>query len=284
MKKILCICFLGYVFALSSAKAQRIYVTAFYGAATYKGDLQERIINFYHAKSVGSFGFNVEVTPRIYIKAEASLAKLTASDRYNPKNRLRNLSFSSDLEEITVTAEYNAFDLHEYNFSPFIFAGFGFVSFNPYEEQPNGARVYLSQLSTEGQGFVAGKEKYALGSWCVPLGGGFQYQISSKFRIAAQFGYRITGTDYLDDVSTSYVDKDLLQSKKGQVAVSYAYKGNLLPNGAPYPAAGTPRGNPKNKDLYLFSGCSLRYLMQAHGKRKDRKLKKDKYHMGCPTI
>jgi hypothetical protein len=284
MNRILCICFLGFVFALATAKAQRIYVTGFYGGATYKGDLQERSIYLHHAKSAASFGFNVEVTPRIFIKGEFSMAKITASDRHNPKNRPRNLSFTSDLEEVSVVAEYNAFDLHEYPFSPFIFAGFGYLSFNPYEELSNGARVFLSQLSTEGQGFIQGIEKYSLGTWCIPVGGGLQYQIASNFRIAAQFGYRFTGTDYLDDVSTNYVDKDLLRANRGQTAVSYAYRGYLIPNGQPYPAAGTPRGNPKNKDLYLFSGCSLRYLLQAHGKRKERKIKKDKYHMGCPNI
>ena len=102
--------------------------------------------------------------------------------------------------------------------------------------------------------------------------------------MAAQIGFRLTGTDYIDDVSKTYVDKDLLQQKRGANAVAYAYRGDLLPGGLPYPAAGTLRGNPKNNDMYIFAGGSVRYLLEGHGKRKERKIEKDRYHMGCPKL
>ena len=264
--------------------AQRIYVTAFYGASNYKGDLQERSLYFFQSRSAFSFGFNVEVTSRIFIKGEYSSGTLYASDRYNPKNRLRNLSFYSDLEEFSIVGEYNAFDLNEYALTPFVFAGLGYIKFNPYNILPNGARILLSELDTEGQGFFEDRKKYNLNTWCVPLGGGLQWRISNKLRLAAQIGFRFTGTDYIDDVSKTYIDKDLLQQKRGANAVTYAYRGDLLPGGQPYPAAGTPRGNPKNNDMYIFAGGSVMYLLQAHGKRKDRKIEKDRYHMGCPKI
>ncbi|MEY4702807.1 MAG: hypothetical protein RIR96_704 [Bacteroidota bacterium] len=275
---------ISFVLNLHNLHAQRIYATAFYGASYYKGDLQERSLYFFQSRSAFSFGFNVEVTSRIFIKADFSTATLYASDRYNPKNRLRNLSFYSSVDEFSVVGEYNAFDMNEYAVTPFVYAGLGYLKFNPYEILPDGARVYLSELDTEGQGFYQDRKKYNLNTWCVPLGGGLQWRVSKKLRLAAQIGFRITGTDYIDDVSTTYVDKDLLQQKRGANAVAYAYRGDLLTGGQPYPAAGTPRGNPDDKDMYVFAGGSIRYLLQAHGNRKERKVQKDRHHMACPKL
>lgn len=284
MNRILRLCFIFVALHVHNLNAQRIYVTAFCGTSHYKGDLQERILNFSQARTAFAFGFNVEVTSRIFIKGEFATGKLYASDRYNPKNRSRNLSFYSDLEEFSIVGEYNAFDLKEYAVTPFIYAGLGYLKFNPYETLPDGARVYLSTLDTEGQGFFEDRKKYSLYTWCVPVGGGLQWRISPKWRMAAMIGFRITGTDYIDDVSKSYVDKDLLLLKRGANSVAYAYRGDLLTGGQPYPAAGTPRGNPENKDVYVFTGGSIRYLLEAYGKRKERKIQKDRHHMACPKI
>ncbi len=48
-----------------------------------------------------------------------------------------------------------------------------------------------------------------------------------------KLGFRKTFTDYLDDVSTFYVDQTILQNAKGGKAVEMAYRANELKGGAP---------------------------------------------------
>jgi protein phosphatase len=45
------------------------------------------------------------------------------------------------------------------------------------------SRIYLSSLSTEGQGFISGKKNYALTSLCFPFGGGVQIFLNKKMRL-----------------------------------------------------------------------------------------------------
>jgi hypothetical protein len=74
-------------------------------------------------------------------------------------------------------------------------------------------------------------------------------------------GFRKTFNDYIDDVSTTYVDETLLRNTRGQKVVDIAYRGDELPGGLPYPTAGTQRGNPKSKDSYYFFGLTFRVRM-----------------------
>jgi hypothetical protein len=163
--------------------------------------------------------------------------------------------------------------------------GVGYFAFDPYVDIGNGdSRIYLSSLSTEGQGFISGKKNYALTSLCFPFGGGVQIFLNKKMRSKYALGFRITNTDYLDDVSDKYVDKDLLLRNRGQLAVDMAYKGNQLYNGADYPQAGSVRGNPKIKDFYYFSGLTLSVLLDSRGKDKTMRYKKVKHVYNCPEL
>ncbi len=82
-------------------------------------------------------------------------------------------------------------------------------------------------------------------------------------------------TDYLDDVSTTYVDEGTLAAAKGPTAVRFSYRGGELKNGEPaYPVAGTIRGGAKSKDWYYFQGITLRIRLH-HGLRRGQRF-------GCP--
>ena len=97
-------------------------------------------------------------------------------------------------------------------------------------------------------------------------------------------GIRKTNTDYLDDVSTTYVDENLLLQNRGSSAVNLAYKGNLLPYGSPYPAAGTERGNPNDYDVYYFTGASLRFRVDAKGRKRKTETRPMKASVDCPKL
>ena len=81
--------------------------------------------------------------------------------------------------------------------------------------------------------------------------------------IGWEFRFNKTFTDYLDDVSTTYADYNILiTGKYGVSSAEMAYRGDELKGGSQtYPAAGTKRGNPKTKDWYYFSGITITYTL-----------------------
>ena len=47
---------------------------------------------------------------------------------------------------------------------------------------------------------------YSLHQIAIPVGVGFKYELSQMITLRAEYVYRILNTDYLDDVSTSYIN------------------------------------------------------------------------------
>jgi len=85
--------------------------------------------------------------------------------------------------------------------------------------------------------------------------------LSHNKRIALELGIRKTNTDFLDDVRTTYVDANLLVQNKGSTSQRLAFWGDELNNSLSYPRDGAIRGNPNNKDWYLFTGLSYRVIL-----------------------
>src|SRR5690606_3987873 len=144
----------------------------------------------------------------------------------NAAMKARNLNFKTSLFDWELTAQYNVFSLNSRWWTPYVFAGIGAFHYNPYTKDAAGEKVFLRPLSTEGQGFIPGVESYKLTQFCIPFGFGFDYSLNEDMRIGLEFGYRKTFTDYLDDVSTTYVDETALLNAKGQVAVDLAWRGD----------------------------------------------------------
>jgi hypothetical protein len=129
--------------------------------------------------------------------------------------------------------------------------------FNPSTKDSSGTKVYLQPLSTEGQGFYNGRKKYSLHQFSIPFGAGVRFSVSPTIRLGFEIGMRKTNTDYLDDVSTTFVDQNTLLANRGQLAVDLAFRADELMSGLSYPAGGSKRGEIKNKDWYYFSGFIL---------------------------
>ncbi len=254
---------------VSTVHAQNFFTTFFLGASNYRGDLGNAPFPLSHSHPAGGLGFLYEINDRMGVRMDATFGKISGADSYGGPNKSRNLSFTSDLAEISLSFDYILFDLYDYKVSPYFFAGIGRFGFNPYTKDKNGNTVFLAELNTEGEGFYNGRKAYKTKQTAIPFGGGVMWAIDDNHRIAIELGIRKTFTDYLDDVSTTYVDANLLASKRGSTAVSMAYRGNELPGGLPYPPDGAKRGNPQNKDWYYFTGISYRMrLMPPHSHRK----------------
>jgi outer membrane protein OmpA-like peptidoglycan-associated protein len=77
--------------------------------------------------------------------------------------------------------------------------------------------------------------------------------------LQGEFNYRASGTDYLDDVSTFYPDKALLDAKNPQTS-KFTYRG-----GGSYPKNPTlKRGDASNKDGYYTTQIKIAYTFKTN--------------------
>lgn len=277
MKKIF-FCF-ALFFPAVFVKAQRIYFTTFAGISNYQGDLQAKKFTFEQAHFAGGIGIAYQVTDQLFANANFKIGKLSGDDAKASKNAPRNLKFSSPLTEFQLGLEYDLFNLNQFGFTPYISGGIAIYHFNPSTVDAAGNTVYLQPLGTEGQGFYKGRTKYNLTQISIPFGGGVKIALNENVRVGLEIGFRKTLTDYIDDVSTNYVDRALLLANNGQRAVDLAFRGDELTPRLDYPADGIRRGNPTSKDWYYFTGLSVSFRLGAnegsgYGGGKSR--------LGCP--
>jgi hypothetical protein len=76
--------------------------------------------------------------------------------------------------------------------------------------------------------------------------------------IVYELSGRLLFTDYLDDVSTAYVNSQTLQMHKGEKAVELAVRQQPTSGVRPF-REGDVRGNPEINDWYFFSGIKFLY-------------------------
>lgn len=256
----------------------------FAGAANYRGDLGKTSFYMGNAHRVAGMGAMFQLNHRMLIRTDMNFGKVSGSDKWDIKTRSRNLSFSSKITEVALLFEYILFDLYEYKVSPYLFMGASTFKFSPYTRDRNGSIVFLAEQSTEGQGFYKNRKEYRLNELAIPFGGGIQWALSPNKRLALEIGLRKTFTDYLDDVSTTYIDESILAQNKGYNAVNLAYRGAEQPNGAPYPQDGAKRGNPGNNDWYIFTGLSFRISIQPRLRKLVYQYKPKRAKTSCPTV
>ena len=258
MKRILCLIVL--IPILTTAQ-NRIHLTLTGGFANYYGDLQSKPLTLDQAHGAFGLGLKYDLTEHFAIKGGLFYARLNADDKNNKAAlRFRNLNFHTKLLELNAMAEYSLFSLQNRQFTPYFFGGIALFRFNPYTFDSTGAKYYLRPLSTEGQGLTAypDRKEYKRSQLAIPFGGGVRLRVSEKVTLAYEFGLRKTFTDYLDDVSTNYIDPAILLAERGPKAVELSYRGGELKNGDPaYPAEGAVRGGAKSKDWYYFSGLTV---------------------------
>jgi hypothetical protein len=239
------------------------------GAMSYNGDLKEHAITVRGIRPVVSINAKYNSNDFINFRAGISWGMVSAHDKHNPGTgfKTRNLDFTSHILEVTAGAEANLLDPENYSCYPFLFAGVGLFHFNPYSYDKDNKKTYLQPLSTEGQGLkeYPDRKKYSLTQFCLPLGFGMKWKYKKGMEISYEFGYRITFTDYLDDVSKTYVDLKTLEKAKGQKAMEMSFR-RL---NSTYSETGEARGNPDVKDAYFFSGIKLSFKLAKE--KKDQK-------------
>ncbi|HMO62840.1 MAG TPA: DUF6089 family protein [Ferruginibacter sp.] len=262
------------------ASGQNLHVVGLLGLTNYQGDLQEKKITTQGAQAAFGAGLLYEINDKLYLRGIFTYGKVTGHDKNGRLNKNRNLSFTSPIYEVQLGVEYDFFNLYETNgLTPYAFAGLAFYQFNPYAITETGQRVNLQPLGTEGQGFYLGRKKYSLAQMAIPFGGGIKFAVNENVRIRLEGGFRKLFTDYLDDVSTTFADRDELLVNNGQLAVDLAFRADELGQGAIYPVAGTRRGNPGSKDWYYFGGIAVSFRLPS-----DYGAHSGTPRLGCPVF
>lgn len=150
---------------------------------------------------------------------------------------------------------------------------------------PNGTRswVDLKPLRLEGQGMAEypNRKPYSLTQMEIPMGFGVKYYIKENMYIGFEILHRKTFTDYIDDVSTTYIDPALfdqyLTPSQAAIARQLMYRENLANPSVNRPYINEQRGDPKQNDAY-FSGI-IRFGWRLGGGFQDNKIKKQ---LKCP--
>lgn len=241
------------------------------GAAQYFGDLNTHT-SFRALKPALGMFYRYYFNDYIGASAHLHFAQLGYSDIYNSNEfeHRRNLSFNTNIWEFTIQGDFNFFQFEpgsmQYRFTPYLTFGAGLFSFNPYAYYHDD-KYFLQPLGTEGQGSAQypDRRKYDLWSYCIPLGMGVKYNVSRRVNVGLSAVHRFTGTDYLDDVSTTYAGAAAFPpDASGKQSIASLLQDRSYETGTPIGIAGRQRGNSKDKDQYLMIELSVSILFTSY--------------------
>jgi opacity protein-like surface antigen len=242
------------------------------GAAHYFGDLNTRAKLNRPKPALGVF-FRKQFGNYTALRVAFHYAKLGYSDVYNTQNeyqRRRNLSFNSNIFELTLQGDFNFFNFvpadPQYNFTPYVTLGVGIFSYDPYAFL-NGQKVFLRPLGTEGQGTAAypDRKPYNTMALCFPIGAGVKYALNDRMNLGFEVVYRYTTADYLDDVSKTYVGADKFPPlPDGSGSVAGLLQDRSYETGEIIGIEGRQRGFSKQKDAYIMAEVTLSFNLTSY--------------------
>lgn len=263
---LLFLCFSG-IRLFSQELDKSVTISLFTGAINYQGDLHPNSFTFAHSNFATGITLRKPINRWFTFRAGIHFGKIEANDKWNRDYlKPRNLSFTTSIKEIHSGLEVNVLDMSTNRFTPYLYGGIAVFHFNPWAYDNSGNKTYLKPLSTEGQGLPQYPEQkpYNLTQISLAFGGGIKFSISDAINIGIEVSQRKSFTDYIDDVSSIYVDKNVLLQAKGTKAVEMAYRGGLSPQGSPqYPAHGEQRGTPSEMDWYYFFGFTTEIKLSS---------------------
>ena len=241
----------------------RLSITGGIGIANYVGDLIKGSTAFQQSSFSSSVGLCYAIISHLNARFDIGFHNVQGYDnKQGGAYPGRNLSFRSRILEFSLAAEYTLLNTNKYKFSPYIFVGIGAFHFNPRAYYGSGGTHELRGLGTEGQGLAGYPGFYSTTAIEYPLGVGFKYALNNKITLQGEFNYRGTSTDYLDDVSTYYPNKALLDARNPETS-KFTYEGT-----GPYPTNPTlRRGNSSNKDGYYTTQVKISYTLLSNKKK-----------------
>jgi len=215
----------------------------FGGGSYYLGEVNQS--HFSPLKSAFGPVIKYNYDQRLNVKIALTLGRIEGDDKNSNSsfNTSRNVSFKSDLLEVSSVLEFNFFpfsslDPKSYLVTPYGYLGLAYLNHNP--KIKNNGEFYSANLDTEGKSY----SKHLL---TIPMGLGIKFRMN-RFEIVLDWGIRKTFTDYLDDVSTFYLPINASGTNNQQEIgnlTQYSDVGDLK------------RGDKYSKDWYIFTGITF---------------------------
>lgn len=213
---------------------------------------------------------------------QAMKAPTVRSDPY--QRYLRNLDAKTSIWESNLMFEFaplRALSNWEFSrlakmkFQPYILMGVSGFYFNPkgtYTNLENQSETWvdLRPLRTEGQGFVGSTNKYpstySVFSYAALAGVGVKWDMGRGLALGVEYQLRYTFTDYLDDVSGKYIDRNHADiafyndPNKKELNRRMSDKSREVIPGYEH-TKGTLRGDATNNDM--FSTISVTFMWKV---------------------
>jgi Domain of unknown function (DUF6089) len=242
------------------------------GAGQYFGDINTRG-RLNTPKLAASLFFRKNFGNYIAMRIGASFAQLGYSDQYNTHNSYmysRNLSFNSKVWELSLQGDFNFFRFMpgepEYSFTPYITIGAGVFSYDPYAYL-QGQKIFLRPLGTEGQGssLYPDRKQYSSMGISIPFGAGIKYAFNERINIGFEVLHRFTNTDYLDDVSKTYVNPAVFPlNPDGSTPNGLLLSDRSYEIGEPIGVPNRQRGNSQQKDQFITAMFHVTFNLQSY--------------------
>ena len=237
------------------------------GVSFYIGDLNPDM-PFKQVMPAGGAFYRYNFNDRFSVRGAFSLGYLKGDDaKSDVASQIeRNLNFQSWLYDFSFTGEFNFFKYApgdmKHPITPFLFGGISIFKFNPTTVAADGNRYELQPLGTEGQGttFYPDRKKYALTTASIPFGLGLKANISKLFSVGLEWRMHYAFTDYIDDVSGTYADPDVIQAERGNIAYELSNRSLTLTDEV---LEGRQRGNSKTNDWYSFALVTFSFNLKA---------------------
>lgn len=237
------------------------------------------------------------------LRVAAQFGKLEAKDKIiDTKGRpelfrkQRNLDFRTNLFEAYFAFEVfplelflNSFDDYNPRLMPYGVIGVGMYHYNPQGSltDANGVKrwYYLKPLRIEGQGMeeYPDRKEYALTQVNIPIGVGAKYWLSEKASLSFEILLRKSFNDYVDDVSTTYIDPDLYDKYliPENAAIARAISDKAISIVTPNLTRFVPneqRGNPNQNDSWFTTFIKFGWRLTAAPNRDQMK------KLRCPAL
>lgn len=240
------------------------------GTMVYQGDLSHNYFFYNNYKVAYGAFISYPLKDRISARIMYNKGYIAGADSVglDPEIILRNLDFFSDIHEFSILADFYLLKFNSLSdnasFSPYISTGLTVFHFNPMAHLFD--TVYeLQPLGTEGQGTTVfpDRKPYWRTQVAIPLEIGFKYTPTRSIGIALAGGVRVTFTDYLDDVSKSYVNAEALISENGMISYLLSNRTwEVSEDGLPKVLTNSSiRGGANSNDYYGWIGVTLSYIL-----------------------
>jgi len=112
-----------------------------------------------------------------------------------------------------------------------------------------------------------GKKRSPYGSMavCIPIGLGIKYNVNDRMNLSFSVAHRLTTTDYLDDISTTFIGVDKFDRlPNGQLTNAGLLQDRSFEKGTVIGVEGRQRGWSKQKDQYVIAEISLSFNISSY--------------------